>query len=270
MAAIGNLTELAARRLLRLYEAAERDIAQEISRALLRGNQTQYLYAMQQQVEAKLDELRRQTRTWVQAELPRLYSAGVNVANRELREAGIPIRTTFGHIHQQAVQVLADNSYDALIGMTNTIGRQVAGIYRTMGLESVRGSVFGYQAWKQASRNLRDQLAARGLTALRDRAGRQWNMTTYTDMVARTTTMEAHLAGTANRLLEHDIDLVKVNWHEGACPKCVHALRGGDRRVFSLTGQTPGYPLLDEARADGLFHPRCRHSYGAYIPGLGD
>jgi len=38
--------------------------------------------------------------------------------------------------------------------------------------------------------------------------------------------------------------------------------------VLSLTGRTPGYPTVDQARAAGLFHPNCRHSLGAYIPGL--
>jgi hypothetical protein len=32
---------------------------------------------------------------------------------------------------------------------------------------------------------------------------KMWNMRTYTEMVARTTTMEAHLQGTANRRLSH-------------------------------------------------------------------
>jgi len=41
------------------------------------------------------------------------------------------------------------------------------------------------------------------VTGFVDKANREWNMSTYADMVATTTTMQAHLEGTANRLLEH-------------------------------------------------------------------
>jgi len=73
--------------------------------------------------------------------------------------------------------------------------------------------------------------------------------------------MEAHLQGTANRLMEQDHDLVKVSSHLGACEKC----QPWEGEVLSLTGKTPGYPTLEEARDAGLFHPNCRHAYGLYI-----
>lgn len=38
-----------------------------------------------------------------------------------------------------------------------------------------------------------------------------------------------------------------------------------DGKVLSLTGETPGYPTMDEAKAAGLFHPNCRHLYGLYV-----
>jgi len=88
-----------------------------------------------------------------------------------------------------------------------------------------------------------------------------WNMRTYTEMVARTTTMEAHLQGTANRLVEQGHDLVKVSTHRGACPLC----EPWQGEILSITGKTKGYPTLEEAKAAGLFHPNCRHAYGLYI-----
>lgn len=75
------------------------------------------------------------------------------------------------------------------------------------------------------------------------------------------TTMEAHLQGTANRLLEQGHDLVKVSTHSGACELC----QPWQGEVLSLTGKTPGYPTIQEARAAGLFHPNCLHAYGLHI-----
>ena len=86
-------------------------------------------------------------------------------------------------------------------------------------------------------------------------------MRTYTEMVARTTTMECHLQGTANRLAEQGHDLVKVSSHRGACPLCIP----WQGEILSITGKTEGYPTLEEAKTAGLFHPRCRHAYGLHI-----
>jgi len=73
--------------------------------------------------------------------------------------------------------------------------------------------------------------------------------------------MEAHLQGTANRLVEQGHDLVKVSTHRGACELC----QPWQGKILSITGKTKGYPTLEEAKAAKLFHPRCRHAYGLYI-----
>jgi len=73
--------------------------------------------------------------------------------------------------------------------------------------------------------------------------------------------MQAHLEGTANRLVEQGHDLVKVSTHIGACELC----QPWQGKILSITGKTEGYPTLEEAKAAGLFHPNCRHAYGLYI-----
>jgi hypothetical protein len=73
--------------------------------------------------------------------------------------------------------------------------------------------------------------------------------------------MQAHLEGTANRLVEQGHDLVKVSTHRGACELC----RPFEGKILSITGRTPGYPTLEEAKEAGLFHVNCRHAYGLQI-----
>jgi len=65
--------------------------------------------------------------------------------------------------------------------------------------------------------------------------------------------MQAHLEGTANRLVEQGHDLVKVSTHRGACELC----QPWQGKVLSITGKTKGYRTLEEAKAAGLFHPNC-------------
>lgn len=258
-----RLSEAQADRLARFYEQAEREILDRLNRALLRGNKTEYLTAMKKNVEAILQQLRDGSRTWCTEAIPRVYVQGATMADQMITDAGLELKVGagFGAIHQQAAQVLAENTFESLDNVTQTIGRQTNDIYRELALENIRGAVVGHDTWQQAATRFREKLAERGVTGFTDRAGREWNMRSYSEMVARTTIMEAHLQGTANRLAEQGHDLVKISSHVGACPLCIRY----QGKVLSLTGKTPGYPSLAEAKAGGLFHPNCRHAYGLHI-----
>ena len=63
----------------------------------------------------------------------------------------------------------------------------------------------------------------------------------------------------------HREELVIVSshgqFHGGGCDLC----KPFDGNVLSLTGATEGYTTPDEAEAEGLFHPNCRHTYDLYI-----
>ena len=248
-------------RLVRFYEKAEREILDQINRALLRANKTEYLVQMRQNVLAILEQLREGNRTWCSEAIPRVYSVGMNTADAMLRETGASVMTGFGAIHQQAAQVLAENAYQRFEDVVQVIGRQVNDIYRELALENVRGTVVGYDTWKQTAKRFREQLAERGVTGFKDRSGKMWNMRTYTEMVARTTTQQAHIEGTLNRLSEQDHDLIIVSRHKGACSLCAP----WEGKVLSISGKTKGYPTFAEAKAAGLMHPNCRHTVSLYI-----
>jgi len=256
-----RLSDAEAERLARFYAEAEQEITNEINKALLRGNKTEYLKAMQTNCRAILADLEAGSRQWCEQAIPRIYTAGTEAAGAQIEKAGGKLIRGFGAIHQQAVQALAETAFNRFDDTNIRIGRRVDDIYRTLALENVRGSVTGYKGWQQVARSFRDQLAERGVTGFKDAKDRHWNMKAYTEMVARTTTMEAHLEGTKNRLLEHGHDLIKVSTHSNACDKC----RPWEGKVLSLSGETKGYPTLHEAKVAGLFHPRCKHAYGLYI-----
>lgn len=261
MADVRRFSDAEINRLVKFYEQAEREILDRLNRALLRGNKTEYLAQMKKNIEAILQQLREGNRTWCEQAIPRVYSQGLYSADAMLKDIGATVKAGYGAIHQQAAQVLAENAFQRFEDVVQVIGRQVNDIYRELALENVRGTVVGYDTWKQTARRFREQLAERGVTGFKDRTGRMWNMRTYTEMVARTTTAEAHLQGTANRLVEQGHDLVKVSTHRGACELC----QPWQGKILSITGKTEGYPTLEEAKAAGLFHPRCRHAYGLHI-----
>ena len=261
MADVRRFSDAEINRLVKFYEQVEREILDRINRALLRGNQTEYLAAMKKNVEAILQQLREGNRTWCTEAIPRVYAEGLKNADAMLNDAGVTVKAGFGAIHQQAAQVLAENAFQRFEDVVQVIGRQVNDIYRELALENVRGTVVGCDTWKQVANRYREQLAERGVTGFKDRSGRMWNMRTYTEMVARTTTQQAHTEGTLNRLSEQGHDLIIVSRHKGACSLCAP----WEGKVLSISGKTKGYPTFAEAKAAGLMHCNCRHAVSLYI-----
>lgn len=251
-----QLEDIEVTRLVNLYAKVEKELTEAIDRALIKGNQTEYLIGMKKNAQEILISLSKGSKTWCETAIPRVYTFATDEVDKQVGKL-----QAFGGIHQQAAQVLADSAFGRMEDLTNFIGRRVDDIYRVLALENMSGSVVGYKSWQQVARQYRKNLAEKGITGFQDRAGRDWNMKSYTEMVARTTTMEAHLEGTKNRILEHGYDLVKITTHPGSCEKCLPY----EGKVLSLSGKTPGYPTLAEAKAKGLFHPRCKHAYGLKV-----
>jgi hypothetical protein len=248
-----NFSDAQAQRLTQLYSDGEREILNELGKALVKGNSTTHLKLVLNNVQAIREDLLAGARTWMEQALPEAYLEG-------MKEAGVGAVTSFSGIHQQAMQVLAENTYQRMVYVDQVIGRRTDDIYRNLALENIRGTVAGYQTWKQVAKNYRERLAEKGITGFTDSAGRQWNMKTYSEVVARTSTRQTMVEGTKNRLLEHDIDLVEITGgvSDVTCEECA-AMVG---EVFSLTGKTPGYPVLDLAPP---IHPNCTHGITAYF-----
>ena len=255
-----ELSDKEIERLVRLYSGAEKDILALMNKGFMK-NDPQYMRQVLERVRQIVAKLTGKAYEWTERSLADVYDEAVNSATAMIGEKPAIAVAGFGAVHEQAVKVLADNTKMRLADVGTVIGRRVEGIYRDYALEAVRGSVVGYQTWQQSARKYRDQLSDQGITGFTDKNGRPWNMTTYAEMVARTTTMEAHLQGTTNRLLELGQDLVKVSTHNGACPKC----QPWQGKILSLTGKSDGYKTLEEAKSSGLFHPNCRHAYGLFV-----
>ena len=248
-----QLSEAQAKRLIQLYTDAERDILVEYNIALLKGNDLKNLTALKNNVAAIRKDLLAGGRTWCEEAVSAVYQASMVEVDRAMAA-----EIAFGAIHREAMVVLAENTYQRLVDVDLIIGRRVDDVYRNLALESVRGDVAGYATWKQTAKRYREMLAEKGITGFKDTAGREWNMKSYTEMVARTTTRETMINGTANRLLEHGQDLAEITG--GSAKNTCDICGAWVGRIVSLTGATEGYPTLDDARAAGLFHPRCTHN----------
>ena len=253
----GPLDEAQARRLISLYGEAEKEILKEVNRLLLK-NPESYSLAWQKTLLARVKQIRSEllagSREWCQDAIPSSYRSGMEWANAD-KFIGKDIIPGFGRIHQQAVEVLADNAYSRLQDVNSVVGRRVDDVFRSVALEHSKGSVIGYQATMQTAKRIREDLASRGITGFVDKAGHEWDMRRYAKVLAQETTNQSFRQGTINRLQEHGHDLVRLSSHSGPCPRC-DPWQG---RTMSLSGSDPDYPAVDEARASGVFHVGCLH-----------
>lgn len=93
-----------------------------------------------------------------------------------------------------------------------------------------------------------------------DKGGRVWNTDNYLMMNVRTNSMAIYNDTLVDTITQTTgSDLVRISDDGGTADSC-DACSKWAGRIVSVTGQTKGYPTLDEAKADGLFHPNCIHT----------
>lgn len=115
------------------------------------------------------------------------------------------------------------------------------------------------------------ELNSRGITAFVDKRGREWSLSDYASMAARTTAKQAQVAAILTEDESHD--LYTIPRIGTTCPVCA-ALEG---RVYSRSGMDPDYPPLTLAFGkiapggpDDLtntylnIHPNCLHPLVKY------
>jgi hypothetical protein len=132
----------------------------------------------------------------------------------------------------------------------------------------------------QAAQHTLDRLIGQGIKGFRDRAGRNWSLTSYVEMAVRTETARVAVDAHVEALRKAGMHLVKVSDSPRECPKCAEwegAILTLDSVVAGVVVQSSTSDdvelvqpegTLDEARADGLFHPNCTHSVSLYQAGV--
>ena len=132
--------------------------------------------------------------------------------------------------------------------------------------EAVRAGVDEVRAGKlprrAASQRVLDKLVAQGVTGFRDSAGRNWSLSSYTEMAVRTETQARALEAGDVALRAVGLTQVIVSDSPRECPLC----RPFEGKVLELDGDGPN--SLSAARAAGFQHPNCTHSYSGYQPGI--
>lgn len=228
-----------------------------------------------QQIDRILKQLKVRGSGWVGRNMPAVYRAGLLRADKQAIDAGIrpggPIGGSFSLIDERSIHVLAIDSIGDLHKAADSMGHQAASVLRATAQVGVNeseinrilagGLIEGQPV--QTIRTLRDALKkVHGETV--EINGRNFDVSAYAELVARTKTREAVETARHSRLQEHGIDLVSIvgRVSDSFCT----AFLG---QVFSLSGNHPKYPALDSLPGGGPpFHPNCSKSTGPFIDEL--
>ena len=161
------------------------------------------------------------------------------------------------------IVALADELSGRIGSTRGTILRQAEDVYRQAVRAELPGGLVGGLTRRQTTQRILNGFADKGVTGFTDKAGRRWDLASYTEMSVRTGMMNAAIIGSMDAHRANGKDLLIISDAFEECPVC----RPWERRVVSISGD-PKYPSVDDARAAGVFHGNCRHSMSPYVPGL--
>ena len=285
--------------LLRYYNESLTKIKQQLLDAAVKGYDKTHLEELKQNVENELAILQKKFQFYSTTQTTKNYLRGVKGAEADFKQLHIqfnPVKaktiTQFSGLHKNAVKTLAINTYTPLKKVVDVIGRDCIEYFertnfndtqailkkllkffpdnedlRSTGLASVKGVVDGNTTWQRAIRDFQEEFIKDSIFKVPyyKKDGTLYAMVdlqAYAELVARTTSAEAYRKGSEVAILDtfDDMgDLVQINGHStfpnSPCLPFEDA-------ILSLTGKTKGYTTIDEAKAQGLFHPNCIHHFG--------
>lgn len=262
-------------KVIAIYKKAYKEILGELEHATNFGikNRLQIL----KQIEVILKDLGVDTAKIIRDEITRAYELGATESVEQLRYVGAEIKVArgFNRIHADAVEALVDDTQksflESLQGVKRSASQLLGKAVRQQITERLAVGTIGGKTLKDVQKSIIQTFREEGLTALTSTytnkngtvVNRQWSLEQYSEMLIRTKAVEARNRGLINRMAENGYDLVQVSAHAG-CDLC----RPWEGKILSVTGQTKGFPTVEQAEKSGLFHPNCRHAINTLIPEL--
>lgn len=177
----------------------------------------------------------------------------------------------------RAAGYIAADLLDRFTAVHYRINRFADDAYRAATASAGIGQVTGGTP-QAAQREAWRKLTENGVTGFKDTAGRDWELSAYVEMAARTTAIRAFNASHQDRMTALGIRYWTVGPTGFPCKLCIPwegAILGSSPGTFIEPHAVEDYTVtvkvagtLAEARAAGLQHPNCKHTLVAYFPGV--
>ncbi|WP_219470835.1 phage minor capsid protein [Nonomuraea rhizosphaerae] len=258
-----------------LFEVVAKAVAKSGSAPQQASARLAEVKALGLQAEKVLKELESFAAQALEEGVTKAWQDGFVRASQELERLGEDKGISPG----KGLAQLLKEALGLLPALTTGALRQVNDIYRQVIAETTPLALTGAVTREQATTRALQKFAAKGITFF-DGKNRTWSISSYAEMAARTAMARAANEGHLQTLRENGRDLVMVSRAPYTCPLCdpwegkvlTQAGAAGDRQEKNvLTGEIIAVHVagtVAQARAAGLQHPNCKHTFGVYLPGL--
>ena len=263
-----------ARAVAEQYAEAERLMLARIAKNLAKGidgsgphwyvEKLAQMREYRRQTRALIADLEKRTASGVQTALTEAYDRGGLSAVADMAQFGIarPVEPLAG---LSAVERLSRETLGYLNATHARILRSTMDAYRSIIADASQQVLLGTVTRRQAAQSALNRFAQQGITGFVDKAGKAWNLASYTEMATRAGTMQAAVQGHTDTMQANGLDLVIVSEDGSPCPDCEE----WEGMVLSISGNSPGADdTVDSAMGAGLFHPGCKHTLSAYQEGI--
>ncbi|MEH7117205.1 phage minor capsid protein [Neobacillus vireti] len=172
---------------------------------------------------------------------------------------------SFNKLQRGKVEALIADTYEDILLATHHTSNSIKKVVRDTTAKVARINSLQNRGYKDMAKQLEKELTKQGLSktivkdgfvGITDRAGRKWDLATYSKMVVTTKTNQAFIEGVRHESEETGFDLAVIS-HHGAEDACSN----WEGMVISLSGKTEGYITYKQARdTNEIFHPNCEHT----------
>lgn len=228
-------------------------------------------------VEKKIDQLflrkDKEFAKWVDRAMNAGYESGaiqaiIDLADAETREQAKKLIKLNSKTNKDILKILKQTTYNDLLKMTNNTKQRVKDMLSRVVMEVMKGREIGIAVSdfsKEIIRQLKEQAMKEMDFAIIDRAGREWTVKAYSEMVARTKIRQAHLQGVETEALMREANYGLISSHGTTCKLCMP----WEGKIVKLRPDAPGnYPLLSGVKSvpgkSSIFHPNCKHHVNVF------
>lgn len=210
-------------------------------------------------------ELDEKTKAFVKKEVSDMYRHSADAAKVDLVASGVVVKDGFSKINLDALKSLSDDTTLKFANSIKTVKKDILKKIDEARKIKIRETVGVGQTLGEATPAIADEvkkvIKETGAVGLVDKSGKSWKLDTYAKMLSREMLARASRTAIATVGQEHGLDVYQISRH-GAKDAC----RFHEGTIFSMSGDTPGMPSLEEIESSGeIFHVGCLHGYFSIV-----
>lgn len=235
------------------------------------------IYQTEQRILAIIEQLGLVFEEVVPPMILKSYFQGVDAATLAMVGAGAAVAPTLALtpqgliskpfqklVHIKAVEALIDAGMGDLRAATRTamqsFSTTLAETLDNVQADMAKGIIKG-DTRKVIQARVAKSFTEGGFTAFTTSDGKRLPLNFYSMTVVRTKTVTASIEGSNRRYIEAGQDLVEIEGNKECCEICARY----QGMVVSLTGKTPGYPVVGGDIKLPPYHPNCRCGHTVFM-----